>query len=349
MRSRRTATTVTALTALAVGAASVLMSPAASAATGAATCTPTTLPLPAGTDSGNVDAADSQGGYAGEASSGSSADGTRENRVVRWKDGRAIDYGRLLEPSASITVNGVNRDGTVVGYSVGAENIGRAFRSRDGKLERLPLPAGARSSFATGINDTGDIVGWTRTAEEDSPHTAVLWPADAPGTAVKLSGGLPTAGHTEAAGIDQDGTVLVNHYPEGAPVSSTAVYLWRSGSARKLAVPPGTAKAHGGAISNGRVAGMAGGTSGAVWDKDGSMMVVPNSGSLHSINSTGQSVGYEPWNWGAVLYGVWRMDTQIATLGNRVGVYVSADNGSVAGYIQNTTTGKLSPTTWRCG
>jgi hypothetical protein len=335
----------TALTVLAVGAASALMAPGAAAAA-AATCTPAGLPLPATTTDGTVDAADSGGGYAGTAYSSATY------HAVRWSGGKVTDYGDLPGLSDTLTVKGVNRDGTVIGFTDDAQNKVHPFRSRDGKLEALPVPSfsPAMSAFPTAVNDSGDIVGWATGGQSGAPMVAVLWPASAPGTVVKVTGGLPATGQTKAVGIDQDGTVLVNSYPADNPVDGNAVYLWHAGSARKLAVPSGETTVQGSAVSNGRVAGQAG-HHGILWDRDGTIVRPGNAEVLRSVNRTGQSVGFQPSSFEAPLVtGVWQLGTKTATLtGSDKTVKVSADNGTLAGSVRDFDTYRVTPTTWRCG
>ncbi|MFE0171812.1 hypothetical protein ACFWZ2_05805 [Streptomyces sp. NPDC059002] len=333
----------TGLTALAVGASTLLMSPVATAAA-TAVCTPASLPLPAGATEGIVTSADSAGGYAGHTY------GTAPH-AVRWKNGQVTDYGTLASlPGSRPTVEGVNRDGTVVGHAVDDNNNVLPFRSRDGKLEALPVPSfdGAMNAFPTAINDSGDIVGYARADRDKAPMVAVRWPASAPGTVVRLTGGLPTTGQTSAVGIDQDGTVLVNAYPADDPISATSAHLWRAGSSRKLAAPAGAARTQGHAISNGRVAGTAD-VNGVVWDQNGTAITADKDALLYTINRSGQSVGYKDAPFGAQVLGVWQLGTEIATLtGMEKNVKVSADDGSLAGSLYSSTTRRTIPTTWRC-
>ncbi|MEU9099461.1 hypothetical protein [Streptomyces sp. NPDC048361] len=337
----------TVLTALAVGTACALMAPGTAEA--AATCTPTKLPLPAGMTEGVIGAADSGSGFAGWVYNASTY------HAVRWSGGKVIDYGDLPGLTATMTVAGVNRSGTLVGYTDDRDNNkAHAFRSRDGKLEALPLPSGIESAFPTAINDAGDIVGWGYGAA--GPGIAVLWPASVPGTAVKVAGGLPTAGSNRAVGIDQDGTVLVNSYPVGNGTDSNAVYLWRAGSARKLAVPPGSTRVAGDAISQGRVAGSAaqadGRGAGVLWDKDGSFVRPEKSALLNSVNSTGQSVGFETGGGfeDPLVTGVWQFGKEIASLtGSQIRVAVSANDGTLGGSVRDYDVYRTFPTTWRCG
>ncbi|MFE4859673.1 hypothetical protein [Streptomyces sp. NPDC056670] len=319
------------------------------AALGTCTLTPTPLPLPTGTTDGVVNAGDSGGGYAGVATGGGG------EHAVRWSGGKVADYGDLPGLTDSLTVSGVNRDGTVVGYTDDAQNKVHPFRSRGGKLEALAVPAfsgaGPMNAFPSAVNDAGDIVGWAYADRDNAPMVAVMWPAAAPGTVVKVTGGLPTTGQTEAAGIDQDGTVLVNSYPADDPVTGNGVYLWRAGSARKLAVPPGETSVKGYALSNGRVAGEAG-THGVLWDQNGTVVRPDKGALLYAVNRTGRIVGYQPSPFGSQVLGVWQLGTQsaVATLtGTDKTVHVSADDGTLAGSVWSSGTHRTTPTTWRCG
>ncbi|MET9360712.1 hypothetical protein ABZX93_07365 [Streptomyces sp. NPDC006632] len=298
---------------------------------------------------GEIGAADSGSGFAGRVYNASTY------HAVRWSGGKVIDYGDLPGLTATMTVSGVNRSGTLVGYTIDRDNSkAHAFRSRDGKLEALPLPSGIQSAFPTAINDAGDIVGWGYGS--GGPSIAILWPASAPGTVVKVTGGLPTAGSSRAVGIDQDGTVLVNSYPVGNGTDPNAVYLWRVGSARKLAAPQGSTRVRGDAVSQGRVAGSAspadGRGAGILWDKDGSMVLPEKSGLLYSVNSTGQSVGFEPGGTldEPLVTGVWQFGKETASLtGAEIRVAVSANDGTLGGSVRDYDVYRTFPTTWRCG
>ncbi|MEU4741931.1 hypothetical protein AB0G02_15910 [Actinosynnema sp. NPDC023658] len=339
MSIRRTA--VVAVVAL-TGALVAVTAPAASAAT----CTPTYLPLPAGLPNGAVTAADSGGGYAGYAyvvTRGLSM----IIKAVRWSDGQVTDLGQL--GTSNVTVTGVNRQGTVVGYVAGP----RGFRSRDGKLEQLPTPSGYTGALVEGVNDNGDIVGSAVSTPPDtapySIYTPVLWPAS--GSAPVALTGLPTTGYAKAKAVDQDGTVLVEHYPARNSSSATALYLWKAGTARKLANPSDTTTVRGWSLSNGRVAGETYPASGydgkgVLWDQNGVPSRPAGSAYLRSINRSGQSVG---WSTATGTYATWQLATRAATLTDRPSVDVSADNGTVAGRSVPSAGANSLPTVWRCG
>ncbi len=335
-------------------AVTTLSSPAASAAT----CSATLLPLPATRVAGVVLAADGQGGFAGEASSRRVL-GSVSVHAVRWSGGVATNLGLLPGHSPlSVNVTGVNRAGTVVGDAPEASGVrNRAFRSVGTALTPLPEPAGVHSSWATGVNDNGDIVGHVGTEFQQgvtihTAHRAVLWPASAPGTVVELTGGLPTTGQTIATGIDQDGTVLVEHYPTRTDdFDATSLYLWKASAARKLAIPSGTVSVDGAAIANGRVVGgtyaseFADGV-GVLWEQNGSVVRPTTAGSLHSVNRSGLSTGFTAST--PLGHGVWQGSALTATLSGSLGVNVVSDNGSVAGWSRSAAGADNQPTVWRC-
>ncbi|PRY38055.1 hypothetical protein [Umezawaea tangerina] len=333
----------------------VISPPTASAAT--CTWTPTPLPLPAGMTTGEVRAADSQGGYAGQVAPAPTAPDW-STHVVRWSGGAVTDYGTVpgFGPFASVT--GANGSGVVVGSTYAAATAhDQAFRSVGTALRPLPEPAGATDSWATAVNDGGDVVGYvarTRTTGGSSQvvHVAVLWPANAPGTVVELTG-LPTTGHTEASGVDQDGTILVEHFT-GSPFTgdATALYLWRAGTARALPVPAGTSAVAGNAISAGRVVGAStystNRPTGALWEQGGTFAVPTASTRMSSVNRTGQSVGYKEGSFLSVTYSVWQGTAKVGSFPGGGALLVSADNGTVAGWTRADPNAQVRPAYFRC-
>jgi uncharacterized membrane protein len=336
----------TAVVAIAAFALATITAPTASAAT----CTTSYLPLPAGLPGGSVTAADSGGGYAGYGYL------VKPHLVyiahaLRWSNGQVTDLGQLAGAGNDVVVTGVNRSGTVVGWAAGP----RAFRSRNGALESLPLPAGAKGGQAEGINDNGDVVGSVVTLPPDTApwavYTPVLWPAN--GSAPVPLTGLPTTGQAKATAIDQDGTVLVEYFPtRDDSFSAAALYLWKAGTARRLANPSDTTTVRGNALSNGRVVGEtypASGTNsqGVLWDQNGTPSRPSTSAYLSSINRSGQSVGWS--RGGSGSYAAWQLNTVTSTLTAKPSVEVSADNGTIGGRSVVGSASYSSPTIWRCG
>ncbi|MFI9008451.1 hypothetical protein ACIGNX_14595 [Actinosynnema sp. NPDC053489] len=326
--------------------------PVAPGPVAAAACASSTLPLPTGVAGGAVTAADGAGGWAG-AGYVPVPFGGRATHALRWSGGAVTDLGTLAGQGDDAVVTGVNRAGTVVGYAPGVAD--RAFRSNAGKLEALPVPAGTDSSRATGVNDSGDVVGDVGVDLQQgvtvyTVHTAVLWPAAAPGTVVALPG-LPTTGQTKAVGVDQDGTVLVEHYPSRTDAfAATGLLLWRAGTARRLALPSGSATVQGTSVANGRVTGTTHASAtadgrGVLWEHDGTPLRPAGSGALHSVNRAGRSVGWTTDT--ALTWAVWQLGTLVTTVPGTLGLAVAADSGEVAGWSR--VSGQQNkPTVWRC-
>ncbi|WP_030674267.1 hypothetical protein [Streptomyces rimosus] len=324
---------------------------AAAAAPRACAWTPATLPLPAGALTGEVVATDGSGGYAGTVSYGAGSE--QGGRAVLWKNGKFTDYGNLADPVYQnwVTVSGVNDAGTVAGMAYrDADGLPSALRSHNGRMERLPELPGADASRAEGINDRGDIVGAVETTVNGAPYwNPVVWPADKPGTVVKLTG-LPDA-EAVATGIDQDGTVLVS-VDDGRRVP----YLWKDGKARALPLPKGAYDVITRGISNGRVVGQvsydAGDPSRSVlWDRDGRPSVLPRSDDVWGINRDGRIVGRtDDPDWHE--FGVWQLTKLGSTLryasDRGLEITVSGDDGTIAGQSWKIPGGMDEPTVWSC-
>ncbi|NGO07576.1 hypothetical protein G5C60_07900 [Streptomyces sp. HC44] len=337
-----------------VGTAAPTATAAASAtAAERAACvwTPAILPLPTGALTGDVVATDGSGGYAGTISYG--ADSEEGGRAVLWKNGKFTDYGNLADPEYQnwITVDGVNDAGTVVGAAYRQDDgLPTALRSRNGKMERLPELPGADASVAEGINDHGDIVGAVEaTVDGEWYYHPVIWPADKPGTVVKLTG-LPD-GEAFATGIDQDGTVLV----EVDNGFGRVPYLWKDGEARPLSLPDGAYDVIARGISNGRVIGQVSYDSmesrSVLWDRDGKPRVMARGDDVQGINRDGQIVGRtDDPSWRE--HGVWQLTTLGSTLSygpNRgLELAVSSDDGTIAGRSWTFPGGRDEPTVWTC-
>ncbi|EPH41358.1 hypothetical protein STRAU_5594 [Streptomyces aurantiacus JA 4570] len=314
--------------------------------------TPATLPLPAGAVTGAVSAADGSGGYAGTTTDGSNYG--KDNHAVVWKNGKLTDYGYLVDPNyvKGVEIDAVNDAGTVVGIARRKDGYYNAVRSRNGKIERLPEPAGAYVSSAKGINEKGDVVGNVGMVVDNILRFhPVIWPADQPGKVVALTG-LPNASAT-AHGIDQDGTVLLA--AESGNVR--APYLWKDGTARALPLPDGAQNVVTRGISNGRVVAEVTTYSpsyalrGVLWDRDGQPRVLPRNEGIRGINRNGQILGRTDTS-GTQEYGVWQLTTLGSTLkqASDLGFDLAATSGdgSVAGRSWKIPDGRITPTVWNC-
>jgi probable HAF family extracellular repeat protein len=113
------------------------------------------------------------------------ADGHRHAAI--WRDGVIDDLGTLGGPSSTVPWPGLNDAGMVIGISQTGEPdplhedwscelggfllettdlICRGFVWQDGVTRELP-PLGGNHSFATGVNNRGEVVGWAETAVHD--------------------------------------------------------------------------------------------------------------------------------------------------------------------------------------
>jgi uncharacterized membrane protein len=337
------------LTATMVGVAA----PTAAAESTACAWTPSALPIPAGAVTGTVVAGDGSGGYAGTTTDGSNYG--KNNHAVVWKNGKVTDYGYLVDPSyvKGVEIDGVNDAGTVVGIARRTDGNYNAIRSHNGRIERLPEPAGAYSSSAKGINDKGDIVGNVGMVVDNILYFhPVMWPADQPGKVVELTG-LPHASAV-ALGIDQDGTVLLSAESNYVRVP----YLWKDGEARALPLPDKAQKVVMRGISNGRVVGEVTTHSpsyelrGVLWDRDGRLRELPRNEGIRGINRDGQIVGLTD-TIGTQEFGVWQLTTLGSTWkqGPELGFDLAATSGdgSVAGRSWKIPDGLIKPTVWTCG
>ncbi len=232
---------VTLLTAGAL-AATGLGTITAHATTTACTWRTTNLPVPAGAVSGYVSAASGPGTYAGQVGFPGS-NGANDYHVVRWTGATLSDLGLLPAAHNDLEVNDVNSSGTVVGAAgkiIGEDPWGVViryfpFRSTDGHLEQLPVPAGAYNVHAVAITENGDIWGNGHPAGDPDHNVVYRWPADQPGT-VTTPAGFPLG--SSVAGVDTDGTVAFTVAP--SPIADTSAYLWKNGVVTALPMLAGS-------------------------------------------------------------------------------------------------------------
>jgi len=140
-----------------------------------------------------------------------------------------VDLGTLPGHTWS-DAYGVNDLGQVVGQSVDAEGISRAFLWSEGEMIDLGTLPGHVESEAHDVNNAGQVVGQSVDAEWIS--RAFLW---SEGEMIDL-GTLP--GHTEsrAHAINDAGQVAGNSYaPDGKP----RAFIWIEGEMIDLGVLPG--------------------------------------------------------------------------------------------------------------
>ena len=103
-----------------------------------------------------------------------------------WKDGQIIDLCPACGNTVTLAI-AVNDSDVIVGVSAAAST--RAFASANGVLTLLaPLTATDRFSVATGVNNSGQIVGYV--LRSDNTYVGVVWPSI---SAAPYSTGLYTA------------------------------------------------------------------------------------------------------------------------------------------------------------
>ncbi|HLL69547.1 MAG TPA: hypothetical protein VK453_28080 [Micromonosporaceae bacterium] len=183
-------------------------------------CTPQRLPVPTGAQAPVITGVDPTGRYLAGALG--QVDDANPGRALLWTDGQ---LSVLAPPGTSAEAVAVNSAGVVVGKSLRA---GRSFGwvYRNGTYSELAPPSGL-VAVPVAINERGDIAGWAWAAG-DGNETAVVWAADRPATARRLT----AAGPAIASDIADDGTVV------GTLGDGTRPYVWApDGTGRPLAGP----------------------------------------------------------------------------------------------------------------
>ncbi|ATZ23963.1 hypothetical protein ACFZBM_26010 [Streptomyces lavendulae] len=326
-------------------AVSGLGAPAAHAAP-AAGCVykPTILPLPAGATGGNATRSGAKDVFGGTVTIAGAADA----HAAVWKDGTVTDLGTVPGANTAPNVNAVNSSGVVVGsaFNITGGDDGWPsgylvpFRSRDGKLEALPLPGGVSGLAPTAISDAGDIYASTR-SENPNLDTVYVWPADRPGTVIKAPG-FPAG--SKVKGVDSDGTVAVT--VESDVDATWRPYTVKNGVAKALPLPVGAPNAQVTGISNGRAVGI-GLTSrssfGVVWDQDGTAKKLTGSIEAYGISPTGLIFGYGKSNT------LWQLTTPKGTVpGDGYVNALTPDNALIGHAPVPGTPDSMYPAIWHC-
>ncbi|MGK5692802.1 hypothetical protein ACSNOJ_07760 [Streptomyces sp. URMC 128] len=308
----------------------------------------THLPVPQGIKAGSVTATAGPGVYAGEVEF---PEEDSLQHAVLWSGGKVTDLGPAAGADFDLMVSDVNTKGTVVGQGARVTGSTEGFPtwswfpvvSRNGKLEKLPVLPNTHDVHTSAIAENGDIYGHGYGA--DPNYTEVYkWPADQPGTVVKLPG-LPRGSQVE--GVDSDGTVAVTVVDN--PKGTWLPYLWKDGVAKRLPIPAGAAHAQVTGISNGYVIGKALTSdfdpSAVLWNKDGKATALPKGQSASAINSQGLILGTDQ----RLAASLWQLTTSVGAAPSDGSLYALADDGTLAGAKARAgSTFPRFPAVWRC-
>ncbi len=180
--------------------------------------------LPALSDAGNAVAlaVNNRGAAAGYAT------GTSGHlRAVLWRKGRALNLGTLPGGKNDDSLaTALNVGGQVVGYESPDGGYARAFTWKAGSMTELAGLPGSLSTYPTGINAAGHIVGYASFAG-DSPLRAFIV---RDGVAVDL-GALGPGGRTVADAINDNDVVVGGSslVPFADPRPPMHAFMWKDG------------------------------------------------------------------------------------------------------------------------
>jgi hypothetical protein len=295
--------------------------------------------------------------------SGNAYAGTRSyNEAVLWKDGTATNLGTFPGATDWLETEDVNGSGTVVGWGriVTGIDIEETyyehfpFRSRNGAVEQLPIPAGLKDVKAMLIDEAGNIYGQHQEPYggfSNYPNRIFKWPAARPGT-VEVLAGFPTDREPVLRDIDADGSLA---YDAGLGGNTTTpdspnAYIWRNGVSTRLAGGNSLHQAVRG-IANGRAYGLIRDSArvyhGAVWDADGTLRRLTGADNVDvsDVNSAGL---YLVWNYTSRRSSLWQGTSRLVEFPQTYTPIAVTADGSLVGYSPQTPGGRTYSTIWRC-
>lgn len=185
----------------------------------------------------------------------------------------------------------INSSGQVVGYSWDVNNNSRVFLYSNGTMQDIGTLTGDTFGQAQGINNIGQIVGWSR-VDPISDYHAFLW----------SNGSMQNLGTLGTwaipSGINDSGQVTGNSWvPSGFPHG----FLWSNGSMQDIGILPGGVNSSALGINNhAQIVGTSADhaflySSGVMQDLN-DLVVIPASGwtlqVATAINDAGQIVGW---------------------------------------------------------
>jgi probable HAF family extracellular repeat protein len=221
-----------------------------------------------------------------------------------------VDLGSIPPASDFSVAQGINSFGEVVGYSYhGQSEAAHAVLWSHGTLRDLGTLPGGVGSQATGINDVGQIGGWSSGTDVDV-H-AVIWSKQG----VQDLGILPGGTYSQGFAINLEGEVAGS--ADDANGNSNAILWNKAAGMQALPMLPGSLP---GASANGiNDLGQAVGGTGefaVLWGNDKEHTAInlgsvqgANGGTAFAINDAGQVVG-----WSGFTAFVWSRETGMLDL-----------------------------------
>jgi len=237
--------------------------------------------------------------------------GNQEAHATLWRQGETIDLGTLGGPNSAVSWPVKNNNGDIVGIAELDEvdplgetfscapffgtpptgNICRGFLWRDDVMTGLDPFEGGTHSYAAGINNQGQIVGWAENGVVDSTcvapqilqFQAALWSAKDPGAAPQVLPPLEDDGSSSATAINDRGQIVgISGACDRAfgRFSARKAVMWEDGVPRPLDDLGGAAwntpaalNQHGDAAGFANVAGGGGLSAHAVlWPREGGIV-----------------------------------------------------------------------------
>ncbi|MDX9912823.1 MAG: hypothetical protein RBS39_13440 [Phycisphaerales bacterium] len=187
----------------------------------------------------------SSGGFTGLSFTGGAPDGSAVvfvhpdsgfivNEIRAGVYSPSVGFGGAVVEAVASPVDGsfqatsFNRTGQIAGFTRVNDRT-HSYSLRDDRFELLSLPPGYEDAYATGINESGDMVGTVHDANGNLDPQAVRWTA---GDAEVLP--LPGPGWGFASRINDVGDVAGSIYIPGDP-SHTGAVVWSGGDVLMVA------------------------------------------------------------------------------------------------------------------